>query len=194
MYNSNKQNTQQLEAKMLIYLNLIDTEENKSKFEQIYDTYKKTMFYAANNILNNHAQSEDVVHTSFIKIIDNLDKIDDIYCNKTKSFIVTITKNTAIDEYRKNKKEGEKVEKVIERLTNSYMIETNEETEVLTRLEMAIRELPDKYKIVFSLKYTQGYDYDEIGKLLNIKPATARSRVLRGKEKLKKILDGIEGV
>lgn len=36
MYNSNKQNAQRLEAKMLIYLNLIDTEENKSKFEQIY--------------------------------------------------------------------------------------------------------------------------------------------------------------
>ncbi|MGL5753231.1 MAG: RNA polymerase sigma factor [Paraclostridium sp.] len=170
---------------MLIYLSLIESEENKSKFEEIYNSYKKTMFYVANDILKNHAQAEDVVHTSFIKIINNLEKIDEVNCNKTKGFIVTIVKNTAIDVYRNNKREFEKVEKVIG--IKSY--EEKPLLNVKSDIEMAILELPDKYSVVFSLKYYQGLSDDEISNILKIKPSTVRSRISRGKEKLRKILD-----
>ncbi|MGL5711988.1 MAG: RNA polymerase sigma factor [Paraclostridium sp.] len=170
---------------MLIYLSLIDIEENKFKFEEIYNTYKKIMFYAANDILKDYAQAEDVVHTSFIKIINHLDKIDEIHCNKTKGFIVTIVKNTAIDEYRKNRREKEKVEKVID----SQVLKENKEIEIMSDIEKAILELPDKYKNVFSLKYTQHLNDEEIANILNIKQATVRSRISRGKHKLKKTLE-----
>ena len=36
---------------MLIYLAMIESDEDKSKFEIIYDTYKKLMLYEANKIL-----------------------------------------------------------------------------------------------------------------------------------------------
>lgn len=174
---------------MLIYLNLIDTEIDKSKFEDIYNSYKKIMFYVANDILKDEAQSEDAVHTSFIKIINNLDKIEDVHCNKTKGFVVTIVKHTAIDIYRKNKREKEKIEKVKD------LKETYEEDifEGKSDLEIAILKLPEKYSTVFSLKYYQGLTDNEICEILDIKPATVRSRVLRGKEKLKFILEEMNG-
>ncbi len=36
---------------MIIYLSIIESEEDKSKFEQLYITYRQTMFYVANRIL-----------------------------------------------------------------------------------------------------------------------------------------------
>lgn len=57
---------------MLIYLALIEVEEDKRKFERIYLSYKQTMFYVANRILKNHHTSEDAVHQAFLRIIDNL--------------------------------------------------------------------------------------------------------------------------
>lgn len=170
---------------MLVYLSLIGTEDNKSKFEDIYNSYKKTMFYIANDILKNHAQSEDVVHTSFIKIIKNLDKIDEVHCNKTKGFIVTIVRNTAIDVYRKNKKEIGKIEKIID--YKGY--QEHKEIGIKSDIELAILELPDKYSTVFSLKYYQGLSDEEISGILKIKQSTVRTRILRGKEKLRKILE-----
>lgn len=170
---------------MLIYLSLIEEEDDKSKFEEIYKSYGKTMFYVANDILKNYAQAEDVVHTSFIKIINNLDKIDEVNCNKTKGFIVTIVKNTAIDEYRKNKREKEKIEKVMD----SQIFQASEEIETMSSIEIAILKLPDKYKTVFSLRYVQGLNDKEISNILNIKQSTVRSRILRGKNKLQKILE-----
>ena len=36
---------------MFLYLSLIETEEDKIKFEAIFNNYKKTMYYIANSIL-----------------------------------------------------------------------------------------------------------------------------------------------
>ena len=90
---------------MLIYLSLLDTEEDISKFELIYNTYKKQMYYTANNILKDNYLAEDAVHNAFLRIIDNLEKIDDVNSHNTKGLIVIIVKNVSIDIYRKNKKE-----------------------------------------------------------------------------------------
>ena len=54
---------------MLIYLAMIESDEDKSKFEIIYNSYKKLMLYQANTILGDTNDTEDVVHKSFLKII-----------------------------------------------------------------------------------------------------------------------------
>ena len=53
---------------MLVYMSLIDSAEDQSKFEKIYLKYRNLMFYIANRILNSSQDSEDAVHNAFIKI------------------------------------------------------------------------------------------------------------------------------
>lgn len=89
---------------MFFYLTMIENSSDQTKFEELYLTYKKTMFYVATDILKDAYLAEDAVHQAFIRIIENLDKINQIDCHKTRSFIVIITKNIAIDNYRKRKR------------------------------------------------------------------------------------------
>jgi len=42
---------------LLIYLNLIETPEDKNKFTLLYEEYKEKMFYTANRILNKIRES-----------------------------------------------------------------------------------------------------------------------------------------
>jgi len=51
---------------MLIYLQMIENEEEKLKFIQIYEKYKDLMFYVAKRILGNDADAEDAVHEAFL--------------------------------------------------------------------------------------------------------------------------------
>lgn len=88
---------------MLIYLSMIDSLEGKQKFEVIYIKYRQLMFYVANKILMDAKDSEDVVHDSFLKVIEIIDKIIDPESPQTRALIVTITENKAIDLYRKHK-------------------------------------------------------------------------------------------
>ena len=74
---------------MLIYLAMIDSPEGKSKFEIIYNTYKQLMYYTASSILGDTKDSEDIVHEAFLKIIEILEKIDNLDSPQTRSLIVT---------------------------------------------------------------------------------------------------------
>lgn len=174
---------------MFLYLSMLESPEDKNKFEEIYNTYKQTMFYAANRIIRDEYLAEDIVHQAFLRIIDNLDKINEINCHKTKGFVVIIVENIAIDFYRKRKRENnisfDDLEIYLEDIRSTNDFEPNEGEE-------AILKLPLNYFLVFKLRFSHGYSYEEIAKLLEISEANVRQRISRGKKKLEDILD-VEG-
>mgnify|MGYP005869451159 FL=1 len=57
---------------MFVYLMMMDSQEDQSKFEKIYLTYKGLMYHVAYKILNNEHDAEDVVHSAFVKIAENI--------------------------------------------------------------------------------------------------------------------------
>ena len=85
---------------MIVYLQLIDTAEDRSKFEQLYEQYKQLMFYTAFQILKRPQDAEDAVHHAFLSIAENISKISDPDCPKTRAYIVTIVERKAIDMLR----------------------------------------------------------------------------------------------
>ena len=175
---------------MLIYLSLLDSEEEISKFELIYSTYKKQMYYTANNILKDSHLAEDAVHNAFLRIINNLEKIEDINSHKTKGLIVIIVKNVSIDIYRKNKKERDNTIFIddLDDINGYDEINKND----IGDLEIAISKLPENYTQVFLLKFSHELTDNEISEILDIKPDNVRKRISRGREKLKNILKKME--
>ena len=61
---------------MIVYLQMIDTSEDRSKFEQLYLEYRGLMFHAANQILHNEQDAEDAVHQAFLSIAQHIQNID----------------------------------------------------------------------------------------------------------------------
>ena len=53
---------------MIVYLQMIDTAEDRSKFETIYHAYRNLMHYIAFKKLGHEQDAEDVVHHVFEKI------------------------------------------------------------------------------------------------------------------------------
>ncbi|MDD4296801.1 MAG: sigma factor [Ruminiclostridium sp.] len=51
---------------------MIDSEGDKTKFEQIYLKYRELLFYVAIKILRNEHNAEDAVHQAFLSILENL--------------------------------------------------------------------------------------------------------------------------
>jgi RNA polymerase sigma factor (sigma-70 family) len=51
-----------------------------------------------------------------------------------------------------------------------------------------IRSLPTGYRTVFNLHVIEGYSHDEIAVLLNIKPATSRTQLLKARKLLQALI------
>ena len=57
----------------------------------------------------------------------------------------------------------------------------------------ALAELPEDQRLVVHLAYIEGRSSDEIARLLDIKPATVRTRLFRARTRLREILDETGG-
>lgn len=89
---------------MVLFLAAIENKQDRNKVEALYVRYSKEMFKVAYRVLNDYQLAQDAVQTAFINIINNLEKIDEIDCNKTRAFVVIIARNISINLYRKKKK------------------------------------------------------------------------------------------
>jgi RNA polymerase sigma-70 factor (ECF subfamily) len=174
---------------MLIYLNLIDTEEDKSKFEQIYNNYKHTMFYVAKSILKDDYLSEDAVHNAFISIAKSMDNINEVGSNRTKGYIVVIVRNISLNMLKKQNKDV-----AIDELEENIKDDNSLEDEVLSKLSVdsiieEITSLPMIYKDVLYLSYVEDLPTQEISRLINISNEAVKKRLQRGRKILQKVFD-----
>ena len=176
---------------MLIYLSIIDSEEEKDKFEKIYEKYKKLMFYIANQILQDEQLSEDAVHNAILKIIDNLDKIIEINSPRTKGFIVIIVKRISINIY--NKRKREEISDINDESYKFNSLDLSiENIGEYSNLGEALRRLSEIDLQIILLKYSHGFSIKEISKILDIKEVNLYKRNKRALNKLKKILAEME--
>lgn len=145
---------------MLIYLQVIETEEDKSKFEDIYREYRGLMYYIAYRRLHHEQDAEDAVHHAFMKIAENITAIDPV-SPKTKQLVVTIVDNRVTDMLRMNGRHptAEYNDEILSSLSSELHTD-----DLLTE---AILKLPEQQRHVIWLKYYHGYSLREISKMLN---------------------------
>lgn len=177
---------------MFFYLSIIEKDDEKAKFEIIYQEYKNLMFYVANRILGDTRDSEDVVHQAFLKIIEILEKIPVAKCPQTRSLVVTIVERKAIDLYRKRKRGT-----IFPLDEENFHITEPSQTDSVTEgfmIASAIAKLPPKYRALLLLKYDNGYSEQEIAQMMDMSQANVKKTIQRAKAKLQTLLDemGVE--
>ena len=165
------------------YLQTIESEEDKSKFERIYYRYRKLMFHVAMKILHNDADAEDAVHQAFVSVIENLNKAGVPESPETRCYVVTITERKAIDILRAK-----------EKVVSLDYDETAQGIEIsppdASELADAMARLPARYREILLLRYRNGYSNAELGKMLNIKAGSVQRLLWRAKEALRNNLSG----
>lgn len=162
----------------MIYFQMIETPEEQAKFEQLYLKYRDLMFRVAFNILHNKQDAEDAVQQAFVKIAENIQKIDDPMCPRTHSFVVTIVENSAIDQYRRIRKHP--TVELIDGLEGTQI-----EYDGDNPLTACILALPARYREMILLHYHQGYSVREIAGKLGLSLSAAIKLDQRAKHKLK---------
>ena len=63
---------------VLVYLQMIETEEESSKFEAIYREYRDLLLFLADRRLRNPQDAEDAVHEVFVKLAENIRRVETV--------------------------------------------------------------------------------------------------------------------
>ncbi|WP_054252408.1 RNA polymerase sigma factor [Neofamilia massiliensis] len=175
---------------LALFLNL--NQEDRDFVSDLYKSYKDRLYSLALSLLKNKADAEDALSTTYIKIIENIERIKALPEEKLSSYIFVILYNQAMDIFRQKNKfsEIENFDQLVdEKNPSTYdQVETNL---LVADLLKHIKALPLDDQRLLILKYKYDMAYKDIAKLLNISPRAARKR----KERLVKTLENkLKGV
>ena len=181
---------------MLIFLSMIDSEQEQSEFEQIYLQHGELVFRKTLAVLHNQQDTEDVMQEVWIKVAQNISFFRDKNDAVVFSYIMKIATNQTMTFFRKQRKNEiafteEDLDGIVCDDTLFHICESIEIDEIAA----CFAALPDIYRDILSLYFFHHHTAEQIARLLGMKPATVSSRINRGRKKLIELLErrGIHG-
>ncbi len=160
---------------------------NRQAQFELYKLYSKAMYNVSLRILKNATDAEDVLQNSFIDAFSKLDTfagqssfgawLKRIVINNSINFLQR--KRFNFDEFDANTHAQDAIENPNDIPYEALSVE---------KVQKALAQLPDGYRVVFSLYMFEGYDHEEISEILQISESTSKSQFHRAKKKLKEIL------
>ena len=143
--------------------------------------YEPLLGYVRKRVGNEH-DAQDIVQDVFLKI----SKSDLNAITNLKSWLYKITKNTLIDYYRKRQLE-------ITELKEYYDEEVKDEEMAIAHLSQCvvpfIERLPEEYATLLKLSEIEGLSQKEIAEKLKMNYVTVRSKIRRGRNRLRAIFE-----
>ena len=160
---------------------------NQKAQYQLYRLYSRGMFNICYRMVNNREEAEDILQDSFC---DAFTKLDSFRFESTFGiWLKKIVINRCINWMRKKKIIFVFPDKIDEEAHNTENeVDYEQMTLDVNKIHMAIGQLPEGYRIIFSLYALEGYDHAEISEIMDISESTSKSQYLRAKKRIKEIL------
>jgi len=168
---------------------------DRDSFNCLVNRYKDKLTNFIYRFTSDIDSAQDLAQDTLLKVYINKDSYREIA--KFSTWIYTIASNLAKTELRKIKRRQTYSEsdlstddrKFVMRQPDEASFEDIEDTSVSGNiLEKSLIELDDEFKNIIILRDIQELSYDEISKILQIPLGTVKSRINRGRFKLKDIL------
>jgi RNA polymerase sigma-70 factor (ECF subfamily) len=177
----------------------VPTEEREAFFEREVMQHLDALYRTALRMTRNPQDAEDLVQEAMLRAYRFLDRFEP--GTNLRAWLFKILTNTYINRYRKASSEPR-----IESLDDSeelslYRYLDSEaasrggsvEAQVLDRfaeedIKSAIEALPPQYRITVLLADVEGFSYNDIAEITNVKKGTVMSRLFRGRRLLQKAL------
>jgi len=142
-------------------------------------------FRVAYGVLRNAADAEDVAQEALLKAYRNFGRLREPA--RFRGWLVRIAFRMALDRWRSVKRREKREapgEQPEPRTAGPSVEDLATSSEFQARLERAMEELPEKFRLVVLLAGIQGYTLAEVSGMLGIPMGTVKSRLFLARKKL----------
>lgn len=169
---------------MIIFLSMLETDEDRKLFMELYSQYGDVMLRVAKKFFpNDMYTAEDAVQNAWMRVVDNFSKILAVPSKKRGAYLVIIVKNESISILRKDKQDMSLDDDLVGVFTEAFDDNTKSIIEI-------IQAMPDTYRAVLEMRFVEECSTKEIAKALSLKETTVDVRIHRGRALLiKKLME-----
>ena len=178
---------------LFLFLTLVENENDKLDFDEIYRKYKSASFKRALRLLNNnYYDAEDAFQNAWIKISRNIGKMETHNEQAISTYVMTAIEYSAINIANSNRK-WNKISETLELDPEEYVSDdlvcelcASERYENIVK---TIEGMDKTYRDILLMFFVYEFTIKEIAETLELNVKTVWSRFYRGKyiltEKLK---------
>ena len=160
---------------------------NQNAQLEVYNRYYKAMYNTSLRIVKDSFEAEDIMQDSFLTAFTKLDSLKESVT--FGSWLKRIVINNSIYHYNKSNKYNEialddvlfKVQDDDDGIASDHEFTNLKAQQIMETM----KTLKDNYRTSLTLHLIEGYDYDEISKIMNISYANCRTTISRAKESLR---------
>ena len=158
-------------------------------FEEIYQRHHRRVYSICLRMLQNSFEAEDLTQDVFIQLYRKIGSFRGDSAFTT--WLHRLTVNQVLMHFRKRNvkfekvtEEGETPEQTVRGTENPFRMPIVDKI----ALESAIEQLPAGYKNVFVLHDVEGFEHEEVARILGCSVGTSKSQLHKARLKLRKLL------
>lgn len=158
-------------------------------FEEIYQRHHRRVYSICLRMLQNASEAEDLTQDVFIQLYRKIGSFRGDSAFTT--WLHRMTVNQVLMHFRKRTvkfekttEEGETPVQIVSGTENPYKMPIVDKI----ALENAIEQLPKGYKNVFVLHDVEGFEHEEVARILGCSVGTSKSQLHKARLKLRKLL------
>ena len=162
---------------------LMSVERTRNKGVQLMmDAYQSRLYWHIRRLIVDHDLAQDVLQDTFIKAYQNFHQFKQD--SQLYTWLYRIATNESLQQLNKLKKmqkTDEDAEYYLQNLVAENVESDAEEIQIL--LQKAIQTLPEKQKLVFTMRYYEDLPYEEISQILDMSVGTLKTNYHYAKQK-----------
>jgi RNA polymerase sigma factor (sigma-70 family) len=147
--------------------------------EELYNNFSSTLFSVCLKYSPNYHEAEDNLQDAFITIFNRIEQFKGK--GSFEGWMKRVTVNTVLQKYRKQRVFSLSNEEQLE----EAVIEIEDNAVPLDFLLKIVQELPDRYRLVFTMYVLDDYAHKEISEIVGISVGTSKSNLARARGILK---------
>ena len=162
---------------------------NLTAFEMLYQRHHRRVYSLCLRMTNNQTEAEDLTQEVFIQLFRKIGSFRGDSAFST--WLHRLTVNQVLMHFRRRSVKNEKVSEsgeIPEQIVTGSANPNRMQVIDRLALDRAIEQLPPGYKKVFLLHDVEGYEHEEIARILKLSVGTSKSQLHKARLKLRGLL------
>ncbi|MDG1697909.1 MAG: sigma-70 family RNA polymerase sigma factor [Polaribacter sp.] len=159
---------------------------NQSDFLKKVLPFKDKVFRLAKRLLISREEAEDATQELFFKLWKSKEKISDY--NNIEAFAMTMTKNYCYDRLKSKQASNLTLVHTNYKEKETPLDKQVEDQDSVNLVHLLIENLPLQQKTIIQLRDIEQYDFDEICKMVAMKPVAVRVTLSRARKTIREAL------
>jgi RNA polymerase sigma-70 factor (ECF subfamily) len=170
-------------------------------FEELHRRYVASIYRLVRRKLGDALLAEDIAQETFLKALRMMDRVDDSF--NFGGWVHTVARNLCFDELRRRQRdqrvedggedeEGDLLSSLPSTARSFDPVQVQESNELRRQVWTVSQRLPEKYRLVLTLRELQGLSYRRIATLLNMSESAVETLLYRARLRFKEEFVAVE--